>query len=208
MTTKPKTIVKRIIVALNFPTKVTEFMLFAKAIYKAMQGNSNFTSSAAKVTALNTDIIALDAAQTACTTTPPTGSVEARNVLLEQVKNDLRALRNDVQNAADANPAKAEAIIASASMDIKKASTPQKHQNEAKDGIEEGSVDLVAIGTGPHEWRLSTDGNTWTPLPASRTAKTTVTNLTPGTVYYFQNRQMLTNDVKTEWSQSIKIRVK
>jgi len=208
MSTKPKTLAKRITVALNFPSKVIELILFAKAVFKAMSGNAYFPGSAAKVTVLNVDITALDAAQTGCSTTPPTVSVDARNVALEVVKNDLRALRNDVQTIADANPTKAQAIITSASMGIKKARVHNKQQNTAKNGVEDGSVDLTAEGKGAHEWRMSTDNVTWTPLPASITSKTQVSNLTSNSDYYFQNRQMLPNDVKTEWSQSVKIRVR
>lgn len=208
MTTKPKTIVKRITVVLKFPSKITAIILLAKTIYKAMSGNTNFPNSSTKLTTLNNDIAALDAAQTACTTTPPSGSTDARNVALEAVKNDLRALRNDVQTAADAAPTKAEAIITSASMEAKKATTHQKQQNTVKDGSVEGTVLLIGEGSGPHEWRMSTDDSTWIQLPASRTSKTSVADLTPGTLYYFQNRRMLANDVKTEWSQSVKIRVR
>ena len=93
-------------------------------------------------------------------------------------------------------------------MSTKKATIAGKPKNTAKDGIEEGSVILGAEGSGAHEWRMSTDGTTWALLPASFTAKTSVSNLTPGTVYYFQNRRMLTNGEKTEWCQSVKIRVK
>jgi len=208
MTTKPKTLVRRVNVALNLPSKVTEFIPYAKAVSKAMQGNDYFPGSAAKVAVLNVDITALDAAQTGCTTTPPSVSVDARNVALEVVKNDLRTLRNDVQTIADANPTKAEAIITSASMATKKTSFHNKQQNTAKDSVEEGCVDLTAEGRGAHEWRMSVDNSTWTHLPASMTSKTKVSNLTPGSVYYFQNRQMLRNDVKTEWSQSVMIRLK
>jgi hypothetical protein len=67
---------------------------------------------------------------------------------------------------------------------------------------------LEGEGAGPHEFQISTDNKTWTLLPASRTEKTVVLNLVPGTVYYFQNRQMLTKGLKTAWTESISHRVK
>ena len=82
-----------------------------------------------------------------------------------------------------------------------------KQQNTAENGVEEGSVDLTAEGSGAHEWRMSTDGESWTALPATLTSKVTVSELTPGMVYYFQNRRILPNHEKSEWSQAIKIRV-
>jgi len=150
----------------------------------------------------------LDAAETGCRTTPPTVSVDARNVAMQLVMTDLRSLRNDVQTIADANPTKAEEIITSASMSIKKSTSHGKPQNTAKNGVEEGSVNLNAEGAGPHEWRMSLDEIMWTALPASITAKITVSSLTLGTVYYFQNRRMFAKNEKTEWSQSVKIMVR
>ena len=200
-------VAKLITVVLNFPTVIAIFIVYAKAIYVAMFENPDFTASAAKVTKLNTNIALLDAAETGCKTSPPTKTVEERNAALEKVKANLRSLRNDVQEAADADPANAEAIIASAAMSAMFRGHHGKQQNTANDGVEQGSVDLTAEGAGAHEWRISTDQINWTLLPACLTAKTTVTGLTPGTVYYFQNRRMLPNNQKSEWSQSVKIRV-
>ena len=200
-------VTKLITVVLNFPTVIAVFIVYAKAIYMAMFENPHFTASAAKVTKLNTDIIALDAAETGCKTSPPTKTVEERNAALEKVKADLRSLRIDVQEVADADPANADAIIASAGMSSKDPAHHGRQQNTAKDGVEQGSVDLTGEGAGAHEWRISTEEINWTLLPASLIAKTTVPDLTPGTVYYFQNRRMLPNNEKTEWSQSVKIRV-
>ena len=203
-----KSLVKQAIVALKFPVVISIFIVYAKAIGLAMSDNPNFTDSAAKIEKLITDLAALDAAETACNTKPPTRSVEARNVELEKVKADLRSLRNDVQEVADADPDHAQSIITSAAMSVKKPSMHNRKQNTAEDGIEEGSVYLIGEGAGPHEWRMSTDEIEWTLLSASRTSKTTVDHLVPGIVYYFQNRQMFTNNAKSEWSQSIKIRVR
>ena len=200
-------VAKLITVVLNFPTVIAVFIVYAKAIYMAMFENPNFTASAAKITKLNTDIIALDAAETGCKTSPPIKTVEERNAALEKVKADLRSLRNDVQEAADDDPANAEAIIASSGMSAKFRGHHGKQQNTANNGVEQGSVDLIAEGAGAHEWRISIDEINWTLLPSSWTTKTTVTNLTPGTVYYFQNRRMLPNNQKSEWCQSVKIRV-
>lgn len=115
------TIIARVLVALNMPDKITDFILYGKSVQKSMNGNGNFSGSAAKVAQLLTDVTALDTSQTALNTKPPTTTVAARDVLWETVKNDLRLLKNDVQAAADAKPASAEAIIMSSGMDVKKA---------------------------------------------------------------------------------------
>ncbi len=207
MANKPKASA-RILVALNFPTIIADFIVFAKTIYKAMFNNATFTASAAKVTALNADILLLDTAETNCNSIPPAGTVATRNTLLEKVKTDIRVLRNDVQSVADASPANAEAIIKSAGMGVKKSTPPGKRKNNAIDGADEGTVILTADTAGPHEWRMTTDEKTWMLLSSGRTAKTTVTGLSSGMVYYFQNRQMLPKNIKSEWSQSVKFRVK
>lgn len=203
-----KTLVKQATVALNFPTAISLFIVFAKAICQAMLNNPIFKASAEKVAKLSTDINTLLDAETGCSTNPPTATIESRNVALELVKADLRALRIEVQVMADADPENAAAIITAAGMSLKKLNPHGKQQNGAQDGAEEGSVDLRGEGPGPHEWRMSEDGNNWRLIPASRTSKTNVSGLTSGLVYSFQNRQLLTNDQKSEWSQSVKIRVK
>ena len=203
-----KNLFKLAIVVLNFPRVISNFITFAKAIHKAMANNPHFTASAEKVAKLNSDVLALDAAETSCHTKPPTCSVEIRDAAFEAVQADLRSLRNDVQEIADADPENAHAIINSASMSVKKHVTAGRRKNTVEDGTEEGSVDLTAEGPGPHEWRISTDGLLWSLLPASRTAKTSITGLAPGSVYSFQNRMMLVNQEKSEWSQSVRLRLK
>ena len=64
--------IRLITVVLNFPTVIAVFIVYAKAIYVAMFENPYFTASTAKVTKLNNDIAALDAAETGCKTSPPT----------------------------------------------------------------------------------------------------------------------------------------
>jgi hypothetical protein len=206
MSTKIKTIIRHILAVLNFPAKISYFLLYAKSIYKAMNGNPLFTSVSTQVTALNTDITLLDTLETAAKSRT-VGTVDARNAQVEVVKNDLRLMRNLVQALADATPAKAEQIITSAGMTVKKTGQHGRHTNLAVNYTEPGTVLLTGEGTGPHEWRMSTDEINWTPLPASRSSKTIVSGLTPNTKYYFQNRQILTKGLKSEWSPVFSIRV-
>ncbi len=195
-------------VVLKFPKVVAVFIVYAKTIYMAMLENPLFAALAAKVANLYVDITTLELAEAGFKMPKPTHTASERDVALEKVKADLRSLRNDVQELASADIANAESIIESVGMSSKDPAAPGKRQNTAKDGVETGSVDLTAEGAGPHEWRISTDVITWTFLPASLKAKTLVTGLTPGVTYYFQNRRMLPNDEKSEWSQSVKIMVR
>ena len=196
------------IVVLNAPTVVTEVINYSKGIGNAMSDNSYFEDSASKLVKFKADIQVLDTIEANCSTNPPTASIGARNKALRTVQAGMRSLRSDVQLVVDENPTNAVAIASSANMSIKKQGAHGKRKNTAEDGIEEGTVNLTGEGAGPHEWRISTDEIAWTLLPSSRTAKTTVENLTLGTVYSFQNRMMLVNNEKSEWSQSVKIRVR
>jgi len=206
MATKPKTVIKHIVAAINFPKQIADFIVYAKSVYSDMMGNQLFQGALPQLTTLNMDIMALDTAETAAKARA-IGAVDTRNVMLEVVRLDLRGLRNFVQNLADVSPAKAEEIISSSGMSVKRATTHGKQKNSAVNGNEPGTVLLTGEGTGPHEWRMSTDRINWIPLPASRTSKTSVAGLTSSTKYYFQNRQMLTKGEKSEWSEAVSILV-
>lgn len=203
-----RTLIKQAIASLNFPTPVNDFIICAHAIGTSMDGNPYFTASASNVTQLKAHTKTLDDLETDCKTNPLPKTTKARDAARKVVENALRNLRLEVQKVANNDLLNAETIIKSAGMSVKNPTLRGKQQNTAEDGIEEGSVDLTAEGTGPHEWRKSTDDKAWELLPSSRTSKTTVRDLAPGEVYFFQNRRMLTNDEKTEWSQSVKLRVR
>ena len=100
--------------------------------FLAMKNNPYFASLADKITQLSVDLSSLEELEAACSTTPPTASVEARNVVLGRVQDDLRTLRNDVQNIADADPTNAQSIIVSSGMSVKKGTIHGKQQDTAE----------------------------------------------------------------------------
>jgi len=200
--------IKVITVALKFPKVVAIFLVYAKAIYMAMFENPLFAAFAAKVAILITDIDALDEAETGFKMVKPTHTRAERNAALEKVKADLRTLRNFVQELVDADPANAESIIESAGMSEGQQTSHGKRKNTVTDGVESGSVYLTGEGAGHHDWRISTDGETWTLLTSTSGGTNTIRGLTPGLIYYFQNRRVLPKDRKSEWSQSVKIMVR
>jgi len=205
---KLKTVFKQITAVLNFPTALGNFIIYAKAIFMAMSDNDYFTESAHEVATLGTDLASLEEIEAACNTKPPTKTVEERDAALEVVKMDLRTLRNNVQNVANANPRMAKVIITSAAMDIKNSATHGKQMSTAENGSEKGSVYLTGEGAGVHDWRMSLDGITWIQMTPSFSSKTTVSNLESNTDYYFQNRTVAAHNFYGEWSQSVLITVK
>jgi hypothetical protein len=58
-----------------------------------------------------------------------------------------------------------------------------------------------------YDWQYSTDQKTWTPIPATLQAKTGVSGLTAGTVYYFRV-QPLTRTGEQNWSGLVSFMVK
>ena len=205
---KMKTILKRVTVALNIPTAVSNLIVFARAILLAMLNNPRFVAAASTLIDLGANIKVLEDAESACKTKPPTESIANRNKAKEAVKANLRALRLIVQQAVDNDPENAISIITSANMSVKNESSHGKQQNTAEVGIEIGTINLTAEGEGAHEWRMSTDDKTWIPLSASHDSKTIASDLESGTIYYFQNHRILPRNEKWEWSQSIKIRTR
>ena len=201
-------LIKQAIAVLNIPKAVRDCIHFAQKVGRMMDASPYFPASSVLIAKLVTDTKILDDLETVCVTTPLTTNTKARDAARVVVENDLRDLRLDVQRVANADPLNAETIITSAGMSVKMTGNRGKQQNEAVDGVEEGTIDLIAEGTGPHEWRISTDEKEWTKLDSSRTSTTTARGLTPGVLYSIQNRMMLTNNEKSEWSQSVKIRVR
>lgn len=200
-------LIKQAIVALNFPSIMGEFLVYSKTIGLCMEGNSYFTSLVAKVAKLIADNAILDEVETAFNTVPPRVTVKVRNAALRVVKKDLRSLGLEVQLIANEDPENAEIIITSAGFSVKRRTGHTRKQNTVINGSVEGSVNLIGVGPGPHEWRMSTNGIDWTFGSASGNSTSTVYNLVSGTVYFFQNQQILTYNRRSPWSQSVKIRV-
>jgi hypothetical protein len=200
-------VIKRVIVSLDVPRKVNEFILYAQSIHNSMSASTVYAASAAHLATLATDLATLIACQTASKTTPPTKTTADRNTAWNAAKADLRVLKADVQILVDNSPANALEIIKDAGMKAKDENKAGKRKSSAKNGVVAGTVDLVGEGPGPHDFQMSTDNKTWIPCESSRTQKLTVIGLTSGVVYYFQNRQMLTHGVRTAWTASVSVRV-
>ena len=200
-------IIKHLLAVLKFPRRITAFIEYARTIYDDMHGNALYAGSAAKLATLLANTDTLQAVQSGTKTRPATHSAAERNVAMDVVKDNLRALQGDVQDLADADKTNARVIIEGAGMQVKKTSTREKQKNSATNGPLSGQVDLIGEGPGPHEWRMSTDTVNWTYLPATKVAKTRVSNLPVGVIHYFQNRQIMPPGELSDWCQPVSIRV-
>jgi hypothetical protein len=197
------------LVALNLSTHVPDVIKQGRAIVAAMTGNASLPSPNPALAAVSTALDELDAAETAALTKAK-GTAEARDAALAKVKKLLRQLEAYVQLVADGSGDQAEPIIVSAAMSVRKVTPRQKQVFEAVQSVS-GSVILfgvVVANASAYNWQMSPDGKTWTSLPTTSKAKTTVAGLTPATTYYFRHEPVLRKGGAAEWSQTISIVVK
>jgi hypothetical protein len=72
-----------------------------------------------------------------------------------------------------------------------------------------GSVEIIAKSVAhraAYDWQYSTDQKTWTSLPPTLQAKTTVSGLTVATVYYFRFQPLIKTG-EENWSQIVSLLV-
>jgi hypothetical protein len=169
-----------------------------------MSASSYFTSLAAKLTALQTAIDDLDAAETGLRTKPPTSTSADRDGKLNVAKGQLRVLRDNVQEIADADIENAETIIIAAGLKVKKIGSITRPDFAVKLTGLSGQVELVAKGNpdsrGAHEWGMRKIGDEWTSLPVTVHASTIISDLIPGDEMEFRHRAVLPEG-KTDWQE-------
>ncbi|HEY1693011.1 MAG TPA: hypothetical protein VGG39_12665 [Polyangiaceae bacterium] len=200
----------RTIVVLKLPLSAPALFKVSHVIVTAMTGNAYFpkpTPDLATVTAQITALGNTDAA----TKTRANGTVQARNDARLALVQSLHMLKAYVQSIADASPEIAETIIASASMGTRKTPVRTKAPFVAKPGATSGTVVLVAKAAArraSYEWEWSSDGGkTWTGLPTTLQAKTSLTGVAPATNALFRYRAVTLNG-EGDWSVPVPLLVK
>jgi hypothetical protein len=196
---------------LKLSNKVKTLITFAQSVATAMAANpTSFPSPSPTLAVFQADIAALVTAETAVLARTK-GAVEARNAKLAVVKGDLENLKTYVQAMADAaNPSNAEAMIESAGLTIRKVTLHDKAQLAVKQGSVSGTVTLMAKAAGKrasYDWQYSTDQKTWTSPPPTLQAKTGLSGLTAGTIYYFRVQPLLRTG-EQNWSEIVSFMVK
>ena len=175
-----------------------------RVIVTKMTGNAYVTAPVPALAQVTKDIDALDLANQAALKGPK-GSAKARNNALLVVKSDMRQLTGCVQVVCDSDITHAQTIIESCGMSVAKKAVRDKADLAVKYGAVSGLALLIARafkGRGLHGWQMSTDEKTWTDLPATTKASTSVTGLTPATVYYFRHRTY-TKVGYSDWSSVV-----
>lgn len=197
--------IARIMVVLHKPRTVLAIISLAQAIEAAISAHTTtFPSPTPGMAQFKSDLDALAVAQNAASARTK-GAVQTRDAALAVVDTDLNSLRGYVETVANADPANAAAIATGGGMEVRKARAPSnKNDVNVKAGKVSGSLVVTArVGTKQkqsHEWQYSVDGGkTWTTLPPTTQAKTTITGLNPGVSVIVQHRAV-TGTGPTNWS--------
>lgn len=195
---------------LGLPTPNLALIAFAKGILGSLTNNPSFPSPTPSLDVFAANIDAFDKAE-AHAATRTKGAAAQRNAKKQKVIQDLRHLRDYVQSVAEAQatPAEAGAMIASAGMATRAVTKRSKPPLTARNTGTSGTVllDAEAVAqTATYYWQYSLDQKTWTSAPETMKARTTIAGLTPAQVYYFRFRA-LTRNGATDYSQVVSLLV-
>jgi hypothetical protein len=195
---------------LILPQSAKELLTFGKAVHDAMAGNARFPSPTPPLDVFKANLNAFDDAETKAAART-TGAVMERNALAKLVTNDLYHLRDYVQSVAEkiAIPEAAAAVITSAFMSIRKVPQRVMPALTAKNTGVPGQVALAAktvASRATYYWEHSLDQETWTGVPETIQASTTVDGLPWAKLSYFRFRA-LTRAGKGEYSQVVSLLV-
>jgi hypothetical protein len=203
-------IIHRFVVVLLLPTSVPALIKLAQAILAGLTNNAFFPTPNPPLSTLATLIAKVDAAETAVKTRA-VGTVEARDLAKENLVQALHDVRAYVQSIANASPEQADAMIASAALRSKKIPAHLKADLAVTAGDVSGTAKIAAKAVAvraAYEWQWSADGGkTWTSLPPTLQARTTVVGLPVGATCSFRFRA-LTRTGEGDWSQTVAYLVK
>lgn len=201
------TIIRRVIAVLKVSSRITQFISEAEGIVEEIGNHATlFPTPSPTLASVTAHIDDLHAKQLVAQTRL-TGAVQARNAAKRLGLQDLRWLRNYVQEIADADPDNAEDIILQAGLKVKTVTARVKADFAVKNGKVSGSIELVAKAGPPrssHDWQTSLNGTTWTDQPSTLQAKTVVSGFSPGIKVYCRHR-LVTKEGPASWSQTLVI---
>jgi hypothetical protein len=186
--------------------KVSRYLAACRLVVTMMTDNESFPAPTPPLSEVSADLDDLEAREELAMKGGK-GMTKERDVVLRKAHGKMTVLRAYVQNAANAEPEKAEAIIHSAGMKVGKPRTRTKLPMQAKYGNAVGRVVLDTRAVPKpvqYRWQMSTDQTTWTDLPETFKTRTTVEDLVPATVYSFRLRTVTRNG-PSDWSPPVTI---
>ncbi len=207
---KSKTALSGPIAVLILPKSAKELLTVGKAVHDAMANNPSFPSPNPPLNVFKAKLNALDEAETKAAART-WGAATARDTLKKEVVNDMNHLRDYVQGVAEKIPLPetAAAVITSAFMRVKKVPQRVVPPLTAKNTGVPGQVALAAKPVAPlasYYWEYSFDQESWTPVPETLKASTTIDGLPWAKLSYFRFRA-LTRAGKGDYSPVVSLLV-
>jgi len=198
--------IPKIVIAYRLPAHAPDLIRFARNMVTLMTGNADFASPNPPLATMTSHIDVLDTKEIAAQQRT-IGAAAERDVAREVVVNDIHSQGHYVHNVALLNRDRATSLIEGAGLATVRVAVRTKNAIEVKHGLVSGSVLVVAKAAAKratYYWQMSTDQKSWTSLPETMKAKTTVTGLTALTTYSFRVRALTASGL-TEWSQIVQI---
>lgn len=187
-------------IALNFSgLNAQDIALRGETVYNNLIGNVNFTSCAAYLPTLTTEVAALKAAIIIAKDEGTKAETSAVYDAEKKVKRVLKVISAVITFEAAGNETK----LLTSGFELRAYTPPTPKSFNAKQGKLSGTVDLEinSYGAAAYAWEISADPiSTWNPIALSTVSKTTVTGLTPGIKYWFRvsvtkgNAKLATSD--------------
>ena len=193
------------------------FLSQATAIYTGLETNKAlFAAPAPQLPVLLAQI--QDATKAQQNMSKLKGASAARDAAFRILVTSLESERMMVQALCDANPEQAAALIAAASMiSVADARRPTKPLLALKNGRPSGTV-LVEANAGfldrtyrrkTFHWQFTIDaGKSFSPLPSTPIARTSIANLAPLTTVGVQVSVTVNQQPQGPWSQTVSILVR
>ena len=168
--------------------------------------------------ALTEIVVDLQSRTAEATASTPPGASQSRTKGAVALRNEKRAslvtvleeVRTFVQSQADASPENGASMIESSGIALRRTPVRPSLGFHAKPGAVSGAVKLFAPAAArraSYEWQMSTDaGATWSTLPPTLQARTTVPGLKAQSTVQFRFRAV-TKAGGGDWSQALAVAV-
>ena len=194
---------------LKAPPQKKALSSYGKHVVTCMKGNAKVPNANPALPVITAACTALDTSQAAMPGNKAATALRAADdlALLLLLPHQLDYVNSVAEQQT--SPADAEVVITGSGFSVQKDSKRNKDTLAATYGLASGAVKLDARAVSPdasYYWQWSTDMKTWASLPETKKASTTMTGLTPATMYYFRFRA-LTRKGMSDWSQDVSLLV-
>ena len=192
---------------LNAPRQKKALSAYGRHVVTCMTGNAKVPSPNPPLSAISNACTALDTSQSAMPGNKATTAQRDADwlALLLLLRHELDYVNSAAEQQT--TPADAEAVITGSGFSVKKGFTRHKDPLTATYGLASGEVELDARAPtrdASYYWQWSTDQKNWVSLPETKKANTTITGLTPATMYWFRFRA-LTRKGMANWSEPVSL---